>query len=52
LKKNFDNIDIKFIKGSGGIFEVLCDGQLIFSKSREGRFPNPGEIGNKLKKIY
>lgn len=28
----------------GGIFEVEVDGNLIFSKSKLGRFPEPGEV--------
>jgi selT/selW/selH-like putative selenoprotein len=44
IKKNIDNVKIEFIKGSGGVFEVEKDGQLIFSKRKEGRFPIPSEI--------
>ena len=29
---------------SGGVFEIFRDGDLIFSKRRLGRFPEPGEI--------
>lgn len=32
------------IKGSGGIFEVRLDGELLFSKKQVGRFPLPGEV--------
>jgi selenoprotein W-related protein len=31
-----------------GNFEVSLDGELIFSKTKSGRFPLPGEIGNLL----
>jgi selT/selW/selH-like putative selenoprotein len=31
-------------KGSGGQFEVVVDGKLIFSKKAEHRFPDPKEI--------
>ena len=34
----------ELIKGSGGIFDVVVDGDLVFSKKRAGRFPLPGEI--------
>jgi selT/selW/selH-like putative selenoprotein len=36
------------IKSSGGVFEVVKDGQLIFSKAKEGRFPQNAEILKKL----
>jgi selT/selW/selH-like putative selenoprotein len=32
------------IKGSGGVFDVHFDGELIFSKKASGRFPAPDEI--------
>lgn len=30
--------------GSGGVFDVVLDGQLLFSKHKTGRFPEPAEI--------
>jgi selenoprotein W-related protein len=38
------NIDAHLIKGQGGVFEVVLDGKLIFSKKQSGRFPEPKEI--------
>ena len=32
------------IKGGGGVFEVVVDGELVFSKNALGRFPNDGEV--------
>ena len=32
------------LKGAGGVFEVSVDGDLIFSKKAEGRFPEDDEI--------
>jgi selT/selW/selH-like putative selenoprotein len=32
------------IKGSGGIFDVVVDGDLIFSKKQVRRFPENSEI--------
>ena len=34
----------RLIKGGGGVFEVEKDGELIFSKKAEGRFPEHEEI--------
>jgi selT/selW/selH-like putative selenoprotein len=31
-------------EGSTGQFDVIVDGQLLFSKYEEGRFPEPAEI--------
>ena len=34
--------------GSGGIFDVKLNGNLIFSKHKLGRFPNDGEVAELL----
>jgi len=51
LKKNYPDSNITLIKGSGGIFDVKCDGKLIFSKQQIAgqRFPNEGEISKLIK---
>jgi selenoprotein W-related protein len=38
----------QLVKGTGGVFEVTVDGELVFSKKKTGRFPDPGEITGKL----
>lgn len=35
---------LELVPGSGGIFEVEVDGKLVFSKAKEGRFPEWAEI--------
>ena len=42
--KKARSIDAKLIKGTGGQFEVVLDGKLIFSKKALGRFPENAEI--------
>jgi len=37
-------VDPELVEGSGGVFDVFADGSLVFSKHREGRFPNAAEI--------
>lgn len=36
--------ECELIGGGGGVFDVVVDGRLIFSKHQTGRFPEPGEI--------
>ena len=48
LKKEF-GLDAKLVPGRGGVFDVTVDGRMVFSKSKTGRFPNPGEVTEKLK---
>ena len=37
-------MNCKLVKGSGGVFDVVVDGKLVFSKQELERFPEPGEI--------
>jgi predicted Rdx family selenoprotein len=34
--------------GSGGQFDVLADGTLVYSKATTGRFPDDGEVAGLL----
>jgi len=51
LKANYPDSNIKLIEGGGGVFDVKCNGKLIFSKQNiEGhRFPKEGEITKLIK---
>lgn len=42
-------LDAKLIKSSGGVFEVVADKKLIFSKKKEHRFPEHHEVLESLK---
>lgn len=37
-------MDISLISSGGGVFEIVLDKDLIFSKKKLGRFPEEGEI--------
>jgi len=41
-------VETSLIKGSSGQFEVVLDGQLLYSKTATGRFPEPYEILEKI----
>ena len=41
----------EYIKSGGGVFEVVSDDKLIFSKKATGRFPSHEEIIEKLKSL-
>lgn len=43
LKQAF-GVDVTLVPGSGGVFDIIADGKLVYSKSETGRFPNPGEV--------
>ena len=48
--KNRYGIDVQLIKSGGGVFEVVKDGELIFSKKAIGRFPEHSEIFDRIEK--
>lgn len=43
LKSRF-GIEAELIESGGGVFEVIADGDLIFSKRKLDRFPEHTEI--------
>lgn len=43
LKETF-SAEVELIKGDAGAFEIVVDGNLIFSKMDLGRFPEEGEV--------
>ena len=47
LKKHC-GADVELIKSSGGVFEVVVDGELVYSKKAVGTFPDESLL---LKKI-
>jgi len=49
IKEEF-GIEVELIKGSNGVFDVVADDNLIFSKHEVGRFPDEEEVINLLKK--
>ena len=32
------------LEGTGGVYDVVCDGALVFSKHASGRFPEEDEV--------
>jgi selenoprotein W-related protein len=46
--KKHRGLDANLIRGSGGQFEIVLDGKLIYSKKQTGRFPETDEILNQI----
>jgi selenoprotein W-related protein len=42
-------VESELDEGGGGVFDVFVDGELVFSKKQVGRFPEPGEISERLR---
>jgi len=48
LKREFA-ADVQLISSSGGVYEVVVEGEKIFSKAQLKRFPDDGEIVQLIK---
>jgi selenoprotein W-related protein len=35
---------VELVTGTGGIFDVHVDGELVFTKSMLGRYPDPDDV--------
>ena len=44
IEREFPDVDLQLIPGSGGVFEVTRDGVNVFSKKALGRHAHPGEV--------
>ena len=49
LKEVFD-VKAKLVSSKGGCFEVMVDGELVFSKLKQDRFPEKDEVVGLMKK--
>lgn len=41
--------ELALVPGTGGIFEVRVDGEVIFSRNQEGRFPESKELKQRVR---
>ena len=46
--KRETGVESELICGAGGVFDVVVDGERIFSKRESNRFPEAGEILERL----
>jgi len=42
---------VSLVPGTGGIFEVRLDGQLLFSRKEAGRFPESKELKQRIRDV-
>jgi predicted Rdx family selenoprotein len=43
--------ELRFVMGSNGVFDVVVDGVVIYSKAVEGRHAHPGEVLDRFRRI-
>ena len=44
LLKKHCKAEVELIKSSGGVFEVVVDGELVYSKKATGDFPDEAQL--------
>jgi selT/selW/selH-like putative selenoprotein len=49
--KSETGVESELVCGGGGIFDVVVDGDTIFSKHDSARFPEPDEILSKIRNL-
>jgi len=50
IRESFPDANVELIAGGGGVFEVVVDGNLVFSKKSLNRHVEPGEVVGLMKK--
>ena len=48
IQEEFPHATVELIEGSGGVFEVTRDGELIYSKKETGRHAEWSEVRDRL----
>ena len=43
--------DVTLVMGSKGVFDVVVDGELVYSKKAEGRHARPGEVLDRFRAV-
>lgn len=51
LKQTFPEVEVRLVQSSGGLFEVMVDGQLVFSKKATRRHAAPGEVVQAIERL-
>ena len=41
--------DVTLVPGTGGIFEIACDGTVIWERRRDGGFPDAAELKRRVR---
>lgn len=50
IRNHYKDAEVELVEGSGGVFEVAVDGDLVFSKMELGRHAKPGEVLERMRR--
>lgn len=48
IREEFPGAEVELIESDGGVFEVMRDGELVYSKKRTGRHAEWDEVRQRL----
>jgi selT/selW/selH-like putative selenoprotein len=51
IRRAFPDADAQLVPSSGGVFEVMVDGTLVFSKKALRRHAQPGEVVDLIRRL-
>ncbi len=43
--------EVALLPGTGGVFEITCDGETVWERKRDGGFPQPKEIKQRVRDL-
>jgi len=43
--------EVALVPGTGGVFEIACDGNTVWERKRDGGFPHAAEIKQRVRDI-
>jgi len=46
-----DLAEVTLVPGTGGVFEVTCDGEIIWERKRDGGFPDAAELKRRVRDL-
>lgn len=46
-----DISEVALVPGTGGVFEITCDGETVWERKRDGGFPQPKEIKQRVRDL-
>ncbi|MDP6739973.1 MAG: Rdx family protein [Planctomycetota bacterium] len=48
MESSLEDLQVELVAGGGGVFDVSCDGRLVYSKHQTGQFPNLDDVVHSL----
>lgn len=47
-----DLAEVVLVPGSGGVFEITCDGTVVWERKRDGGFPDAVQLKQRVRDVF